>query len=304
MSVDSVLASNGESDDVDFKVEFDPESQRDWCELLKDVVAIGNHGGGAILIGVRDDGITVGVSAKVENGLDPATLGDQIKKHTGRHEPGCIVHAVVREGARVIVILVAATTVPIVFAMNGTYEQGGKQKAAFVEGKVYFRHNSKSEPGTTEDLERAIRREVERHRVEWLGNVRKVTEAPLGSTIAVVAPHASEETGRTVGVRLVNAPDAREIPKWDSDTTHPYRQRELVEEFNHQLGGTHRVTSHDIVCIRRAHDIDANPNFAHKTRFSSRQYSPALVDWAMNQYRQDAKFFSKARALGRNPPKR
>src|SRR4051812_320511 len=149
MRIEDSIVSAVETDELDFKENFDRQSQRDWCELLKDIVAIGNHGGGAIVIGVSDDGVTVGASEDTLTKLDSAEIGDQIKRHTGRHDPRCIVHCVKRKGVPVAVIEVLATNVPVVFSKNGTYENGGKQKAAFVEGKVYFRHNSKSEPGST-----------------------------------------------------------------------------------------------------------------------------------------------------------
>lgn len=296
MTLEEILAARAECDEVDFKLDVDPDEQRDRCELLKDIVAIGNHGGGAILIGVQDDGSTAGASGAACQRLDPAEIGDQIRRHTGRHEPRCVVHVLQRDGKPVVVIEVSSTSTPIVFAMNGTYEQGGKQKNAFVEGKVYFRHNSKSEPGSTEDLERAIAREVARHREEWLGNIRKVVEAPPGARVSVVAPQEATAGGSIVGVRLVNSPDAPEVPHWEPDKTHPYRQKELVAEINRLLVDQGHVTSHDLLCVRRVHATDDDPNYSYKGKFGSRQYSPALVEWLTEEFRKDPEFFAKTRS--------
>jgi hypothetical protein len=202
-----------------------------------------------------------------------------------------------RDGHEVIVMQISPTTTPIVFAMSGIYEHGGKQKTAFVEGKVYFRHNSKSEPGSTEDLEKAIRREVARHREDWLGNIRKVVEAPIGSRVSVLAPQANVADQPAAGVRLVNAPDAPDVPHWDPDKTHPYRQKELVQEITRTLGAQTPFTSHDILCVRRVHGVDENPNFSHKSKFGSRQYSPALVE---DEFRKDPEYFLKTRARHRS----
>src|ERR1700745_3001494 len=38
-----------ESKTVDFKTAFDPDRASDWCELIKDMVAVANSGGGTIL---------------------------------------------------------------------------------------------------------------------------------------------------------------------------------------------------------------------------------------------------------------
>jgi predicted HTH transcriptional regulator len=53
---DDLLLTSHESATIDFKREFDPTSPPGWCELVKDVVAMANSGGGTILIGVNDDG--------------------------------------------------------------------------------------------------------------------------------------------------------------------------------------------------------------------------------------------------------
>jgi hypothetical protein len=46
----------GESASADFKSSFDPQSKQDWCELIKDIIAMSNSGGGLIIVGVDDDG--------------------------------------------------------------------------------------------------------------------------------------------------------------------------------------------------------------------------------------------------------
>jgi predicted HTH transcriptional regulator len=48
--------SKSESRSIDFKSTFNPDSAADWCELIKDIVAIANSGGGSILVGVDDEG--------------------------------------------------------------------------------------------------------------------------------------------------------------------------------------------------------------------------------------------------------
>jgi hypothetical protein len=51
MTLQEIVAARAECDEIDFKGEWDPSSQRDRCELLKDIVAIGNHGGGGSSLG-------------------------------------------------------------------------------------------------------------------------------------------------------------------------------------------------------------------------------------------------------------
>src|SRR5437764_9516928 len=75
--------AKNESKSVDFKSAFDPDRSADWCELLKDVVAMANSGGGTILIGVTDDGqCTSGSGALKILQTDPAKVTDKIAKYT------------------------------------------------------------------------------------------------------------------------------------------------------------------------------------------------------------------------------
>ena len=55
---------DGESASLDFKSCFDPESKQDWCELIKDMVAMSNSGGGTIIVGVDALGTGTTVSAR------------------------------------------------------------------------------------------------------------------------------------------------------------------------------------------------------------------------------------------------
>lgn len=64
--MDQVLAAKRESKHVEFKESFDPTASADWCELIKDVVAIGNSGGG-YLCGQRRILIAVAPSTKCKS---------------------------------------------------------------------------------------------------------------------------------------------------------------------------------------------------------------------------------------------
>ncbi len=77
-----------ESKHVEFKEQFDPTSDGEWCELIKDFMAIGNSGGGVVLIGVTGKGLASGTNLQPVLELDGATFGDKIVKYTGEHVSG------------------------------------------------------------------------------------------------------------------------------------------------------------------------------------------------------------------------
>ena len=82
--VDRGLKAKRESKFIDFKSAFDPAIAGEWCELVKDVVAMANSGGGVILIGLDNGGSPSKADVKPLLELDPAKILDKIRKYTGR----------------------------------------------------------------------------------------------------------------------------------------------------------------------------------------------------------------------------
>ncbi len=288
--------SDKESADLDFKAGFDPAAAQDWCELVKDIVAMANSGGGFVIFGVNDDGTPAKGNLQPLLAVDPAKIADKIRRYTDQHFDAFSLSLSLRRGEPVAVLVVGAAFLPIVFTDPGTYDiGGGKQKTAFARGTVYFRHGAKSEPGTTDDLRGALNKELDRVRSSWLDGIAKVVTAPIGATISVL-PGEVKLTGAegATGVRLVNDESAPAFKAYRTDLLYPYRQKELVTRVKALLAGPN-VTPHDVHCVRKTHSIDTQPNFFYKPQFSSPQYSEAFAEWMVDQYRADDQFFLKAR---------
>ena len=90
--VDRAGSTKRESKSLDFTSKFDPTSESDWLELIKDIVAMANSGGGIIVVGVYDNGqpAVSDLSAVLE--LDPAIVTDKIFSCTGEHFDGIFIH--------------------------------------------------------------------------------------------------------------------------------------------------------------------------------------------------------------------
>ncbi len=164
-----------------------------------------NSGGGYIVFGVNDDGTPSGVDVGHVREVDPATIVDKIEKYTDQHFAEFAVHSTTRNGSEVVVLSIKGASMPVVFASTGNYESNGRQKNAFQKGTVYFRHGAKSEPGTTEDLRKALEREMDRVRSSWLDGIHKVVTAPSGATISVLTSEVKlTGTADATGIRLVD----------------------------------------------------------------------------------------------------
>jgi hypothetical protein len=285
-----------ESKHTDFKAGFDLASPQAWCEVVKDIVAMANSGGGIIIFGVSDDGRTSGVDVSAVLALDPAVVTDKIAKYTGEQFAEFDISEASRHSSQVAVLSIAPVSVPLVFTSPGTYDTGGgKQKAAFSKGTVYFRHGAKSEPGTTKDLRDTIERELEHIRGSWLGGIRKVVTAPPGHSIQVLPPEVRlDPSPSSTAIRLVEDPAAPAFKAVRTDQLYPYRQKEVVARLKLTVPDA-KVTSHDIHCVRKTQDIDTKPIYFYKPQFSSPQYSDAFVEWMVQEFRKDAAFFRRAK---------
>jgi hypothetical protein len=290
-----------ESDTLEFKDRFDPKNAGDWCELIKDIVAMANSGGGRIVVGANDDGTSSGYDTSDFLGIDIADFVNKIHKYVGMQFSGFRVFEMLREGSRFAALDVEGVRYPIVFSAPGTYEvAASKQKTAFSKGTVYFRHGPKSEAGSSDDLRAALERELERVKSFWLDGIAKVVKAPEGSQVQIVQQAVSliPASGDTQTIRLTTGGEGPEFRVVDNDQLYPYRAKELVERLK-RIIQPRVVTSYDVQVVRKVHGVDENPNFSHKGKFATRQYSEAFVEWVAEEYEKDASFFERARSASK-----
>jgi hypothetical protein len=301
MTLDEALQLTQKTAAVEFRPAFSTSSLRDWCELVRDLVAIANSGGGMVVIGLDDQGRPTLAPSGAAPALDATAIDERVHKYTGEHLVDLAVEPAQKEGAPVVAILLGSSRAPLVFTTAGTYPlPGGKLHTAFARGTVYFRHGGKSDVGVTDDLRAAFDRDLAARRAEWLGNIRRVLEAPPGATVQLaLAPEPEDREIKRVVVRLTDDPSAPGVPAWNPDETHPFRQGELVAALNARLKGAANVNSFDIQSIRRVYPVDANPVFTHRPRHGSPQYSAAFLDWILEQFVRDTAFFRASREAAR-----
>jgi len=296
-ALSQALARTTETSDVDFKSAFDPASLRDWLELIKDVAAFANSGGGYILVGLNDDGSPSNTDVSALLAVDPADLGNRVYKYTGQHFAGAELISCQKGDREICAVRVSAVRVPIVFTRVGETElPDGKKKTAFALGTVYFRHGAKSEPGTSDDLRSFLEREMEFTRRSWLDGIAKVVEAPTGSRFAVLPPEGAP-TGPSgeLPMQLTSDPGAPAYYAVPLDKTHPHRQKEVVREVNIRLNGKRVINSHDIVCIRRVFEIQKEITFCYTQNFASPRYTQQFVEWIVEKYNASHTFFEDTR---------
>jgi hypothetical protein len=253
----------------------------DYVELVRDVAAMANSGGGVIVL----DGVA---------GVDEELLHEQLAQYAEPEFEGFDVEPLSRNGRpSTAVVVEGVRNAPLVFTQTGRV---GGDHVAFVRGGLYFRHGAKSEAATGEDVRDFIRRQLEATRTQWLANIRQVMHAPDGAEVAVVETAERDEEGRPTLIRLTTDPHAPLYGQVDPDQSHPYRQKEVIREVNARLGEG-AVNAFDILSVRRVHAISegTRPEFVHVPKFGSPQYSDAFVEWLVAERQRDPRFFEQAK---------
>lgn len=298
----SVSEAVREKKNVDFKASFDSSNPGDWCELIKDLVTMANSAGGHILVGVNDDG-SLSRDQSVSNVLkiDPAAITDKIAKYTGVQFDGVSVYEAQREGSPIAVLEIQASGELLLFEKVGNYQShDGKQKNAFGQGTLYFRHGAKSEPGTANDVRQFLDRRVAAIRREWLSGVRKIVSAPVGSVVTVSPTGVTQSSDPgAVPIRITDDPNAPQYRIINPDETHPLRQKDVIGIVNREAKPSPPLNQHSFRAVRTVHSADAKPEFVHKSKFSSPQYSPGFVDWLKQSIVDDPSFVTRAIELFR-----
>jgi hypothetical protein len=274
-------AARRSSKRVELKDDFDSEPDGDWIELVRDVAAMANSGGGVIVL----DGV---------HELDEERLHEELDRYAEPEFDDLQLEPLTRNGRQATAIVVEGAVNPLVFSRSGRY---GGDHVAFARGGLYFRHGAKSEPATGGDVRDFIKRQLDQTRALWLANIRRVMHAPGHAEIAVVETAERDEEGRPTLIRLTTDPHAPLYGQVDPDQSHPYRQKEVIREVNARLDGR-PVNAFDVLSVRRVYDIteESRPEFVHVPKFGSPQYSDAFVDWIVSEQARDPEFFERAKA--------
>lgn len=295
--INQALQSSSESPTIDFKEEFNPSSKKDWVEIVKDIVAMANSGGGVIVFGLDNHGQPVDTEVNVDEitQIDPADVTNRIYKYTGYHFGNFKILADKKDARALALFVIGEVEIPMVFVKPGTYPVGeGKQKTAFAQGTIYFRHGAKSEPGTRSDIQKVI----ERIRKKWLSGIRMVMQAPEGSQYMILPPEVrqSVEPG-ALPIRFTDDPSAPAYKILDPNITHPLKLKELIKGVNDRISASlgRNINTYDIVAVKKVYNLVDRRDFIYIPRSGSSQYSHTFLEWLVREYKQDTSFFDTTR---------
>jgi len=208
--MERALSAISEAAQIDFKKDFNPNLPKEWVEIVKDIVAMANSGGGVILFGVDNYGTPVAnFDADAVARIDPADITNKIYKYTGYHFGDFEIVKRKKDGKEIVIFVINKAETPMVFSSPGTYSiDNRKQKTAFAKGTIYFRHGAKSEPATREDLQQWLQNVRQEAQKEILERIQTVATLPVGVPLQIV-PGAGEPIDTPTKL-LANAVQRRE----------------------------------------------------------------------------------------------
>jgi hypothetical protein len=296
LPLERALARQRGSRSVAFREGFDPAERGEWCELVRDVVALANSGGGWLLVGIGSRGVPSGFDVTPILALHPAHISEHVQAFTGERFDDVEIVRAEKDGQRVAALRIGPARVAMVFERAGSYARSdGRQRTAFPAGTTYFRHGSRSVPGTTQDLQDFLDRRLEEIRKGWVQGVKKVVEAPAGAQVEVVPQEIVQSASPSAQpIRVTDDPDAPIYRVINPDANYPFRQKDVIAEVNRRLGGA-VVNQHTILSVRRVFAIEGDARYQYRSRFGTPQYSQEFIDWLIGEYQRDAEFFNAAR---------
>ena len=261
------------------------------AELLKDVAAMANSGGGVIVLGRNADGSDAGWDAS----LDRTEMIEAFVPFVGERFDDFSVVEASTNGSRFAVIIVPPRSARSSRLREGRYvhrrgsrarrrpsprerSTSGTARAAPREPRATCSDSSHTSSTTNDGAGR--------------GTYARWRQRPRDAQVLVVKPRQ----GTLPEVRVVDDPNAPTLARTDFDLTHPYRQTEVVRTINERVGRK-LVSGYDVQCVRKVYDIADRPEFFHQPKFGSPQYSEAFVSWLVAEWRKDPEFFGKAKAV-------
>jgi hypothetical protein len=185
-----MMQSNGEGQHQDLKLTFDLTNPKAKVELVKDLVAMANGGGGRIVFGCSET-TQPGIDEAVVRKLDSAKVSDLVATFI-RPATLKFAHEITSlgNGRCLYTLTVTAPEYPIVMAKKGDWSGMNNRvdRSLFNEGDVWFRENTGVKRITFEYLRSWIDRIRQREREGVLELLNKIINVPDGAEIQIVTP--------------------------------------------------------------------------------------------------------------------
>lgn len=197
---------------VDYKKDFDPNSEKSWIDLAIDVTAFANTYGGYLVFGIEDKtyqriGVTENAQSALTNTkvmLEKINRGVQPKLLEIRTKAKDV------DGLKYVLVAISATKDRThIFESNRDVDFPNGKKTVIRQGAIYIRSSASNQIVTSDAFENLLSRRFQRIREKILEGISRVVHAGPTQEVVVVSPQSSNDGARTF--RVTDAPEAISI---------------------------------------------------------------------------------------------
>lgn len=216
---------------IDYKEAFDPNSDKEWLGITKDIVAFANTRGGYLIFGVRDkDFLCTGLADEIVTALtDTNMVTQKINKCISPNiaELRCKKYTADNEKTVVGIFIPESRGKTHIFVKEASLKfPGGKSIVVVRPGAIYVRRSATNSIIDPDGFEEIVKRRINHFRESVMDKIAKVVEAPTEQQVILISANEGENDTENA-VRLSSDPDATPI-KGVSYTVTPGTNEEVV----------------------------------------------------------------------------
>jgi hypothetical protein len=186
-----------EDDLLDFKEAFDPDSEKEWLEVTKDVMAFANTKGGYIVFGVRDATFElVGVDENTAKVLtNTNNFLQKINRFLDPHINLLRSKELVCDGKRVVAIWIPESIGKTHLVLKDAEFEflSGRKKNILNRGTFYIRRSGGNQLADARVVEDIVEKRLNLLKETLLSKIARVVEAPPESEIFVLSQDPTAE---------------------------------------------------------------------------------------------------------------
>lgn len=211
-AIDFLFSYHGEDEQIDYKVHFNIESDREWLNITKDFLAFSNTNGGFLIFGIED-------ATYEKKGLDLKTalyLSDvnKIQQKINRYISPPITHIRSKKIEWnklhfIVVHIPVSKNCTHIVSLDGTYTND-KQERQYVlrPGMIFIRKSGANSLIDSNSFEELLNRRIDYFKEQLLNKISRVVESPPNHEILVFDPEAKEELSGQKKYRISSSSDA------------------------------------------------------------------------------------------------
>ncbi|MFA4828784.1 MAG: ATP-binding protein [Thermodesulfovibrionales bacterium] len=209
---DFIVNYRGETTYIDYKESFDPNEQREWLNIIRDILAFANTCGGYIVFGVRDKTFEkVGVEEKDWKQLvDPDSIHKRINAYIQPPLTSLTSKHLMIDGMNFIILHIPESlgNTHIVVKEGKFIDNNKKEVIRLRKGEIFVRRSGSSQLIEPIDLEGVINRRITFFKDSLLSKISRIVEAPLERDVLIIEKGQEEITAKGNKYILSNHPEA------------------------------------------------------------------------------------------------